>query len=301
MNFMQILTMPKREEKSPEWYSRRRKGIGGSDSAAVLGVSKWRTPYQVWEDKTGRAVKEEPNAAMRAGTTLEESIRKMYSNETGRTVYDPGFAVDSEYPFIIGDVDGLCDDRIVEIKNCRREWDEIPTEYFFQVQHYMRLFNKPFADLAVLFSGQDFRIFTIERQPELWDSILPIYKNFWECVETDTPPELETLEDVNKAFRISKDSSIVLDATAIDNLQRIKTLKETIANLQTQLSDYEFEVKSQLGENAVGTDASGKTLVTWRTSKPRETFDTKQFKEDCPAIYNQYLRTGNASRTFLIK
>lgn len=301
MNYMQVISMPNSIDHSAEWYARRKKGIGGSDSAAVLGVSKWRTPYQVWEDKTGRSEKVEPNEAMRAGTYMEKSIRELYSNETGRTVYDPGFAIDKEYPFIVGDVDGLCSDRILEIKNCRNEWDEIPIEYFFQVQHYMRLFDMPLADIAVMFYGQKFQIFTVERDKSLWETILPVYQEFWKCVETDTPPELETLDDVNRAYRNSRDSSVILDADAIDKLQRIKTLKKTIAGLQEQLDEYEFEVKNKMAENAIGTDANGKTLVTWKTTKPRETFNTKLFKEDNPGIYNQYLKVGESSRTFLIK
>ena len=301
MNYMQVISMPNSIDHSPEWYSRRKKGIGGSDSAAVLGVSKWKTPYQVWEDKTGRSEPTEPNQAMRAGTYLEKSIREMYSNETGKMVYDPGFSIDKEFPFIVGDVDGLCDDRILEIKNCRNEWEEIPIEYFFQVQHYMRLFDMPLADIAVLFHGQEFRIFTVERDESLWDTILPVYQEFWKCVETDTPPELETLDDVNRAYRYSKEASVILDADSIDKLQRIKTLKKTITGLKEQFSEYEFEVKNKMADNAIGTDESGKTLVTWRTSKPRETFDSKRFREDNPGIYNQYLKTGESSRTFLIK
>lgn len=301
MNYMQVISMPNNIDHSPEWYRRRKLGIGGSDSAAVLGVSKWRTPYWVWEDKTGRREPDEPNEAMKAGTYMEKSIREMYSNETGRTVYDPGFRIDAEYPFIVGDVDGLCSDRILEIKNCRNEWDEIPIEYFFQVQHYMRLFNMPLADIAVMFYGQKFQIFTVEAQTELWETIIPVYQEFWKCVETDTPPELETLDDVNRAYRNSQDSAVILDAETIKKLEKIKTLKKTIAELQEEVNDCEFAVKNQMAENAVGTDENGKTLVTWRTSKPRETFDAKLFREDNPGIYNQYLKTGVSSRTFLIK
>lgn len=302
-NYMEVLAMPNRRsgEHSQEWHARRRSGIGGSDSAAVLGESKWRTPYAVWAQKTGRAAATPPNTAMKAGTALEKVIREMYSNETGRTVYDPGFAVDEECPIIVGDVDGLCDDRVLEIKNSRYEWDEIPVDYFFQCQHYMRLFNKPFADLAVLFSGQDFRIFTIEAQPELWEMIIPVYREFWRCVETDTPPELETLADVNNAYRQSRDSSIVLNAQTIESVRNIQRLKDEIKELEMMISDLEFIVKKDMADNAVGTDANGKTIVTWKTSKPRTSFNSKQFQIDQPELYQQYLTTGSPSRTFLIK
>ena len=301
MRGMQILSMPNKIDHSPVWHARRKTGIGGSESAAVLGVSKWRTAYQVWLDKTGQAEPTEPNEAMRTGTILEKSIREMYSNETGRTVYDPGFKVDEEYPFIVGDVDGLCDDRFLEIKNSGYEWGEIPVDYFFQVQHYMRLHNKELADIAVLFHGQVFRIYTIERQDDLWKDILPIYEEFWRCVQSLTPPELTNLEDVNQAYRVSQETSVTLSDSAIQALDKIKAIRASIAEQEQTLSTLEFEIKRELGENATGLDASGRTLVTWKTTKPRETFDTKRFKTDNPSLYEQYRTTGNPSRPFLVK
>ena len=37
------------------WLDRRRAGIGGSDVAALLGLSRWKTPLDVFLDKTGRS------------------------------------------------------------------------------------------------------------------------------------------------------------------------------------------------------------------------------------------------------
>lgn len=301
MRGMQILSMPNKIDHSPVWHARRKTGIGGSESAAVLGVSKWRTAYQVWLDKTGQAEPTEPNEAMRTGTILEKSIREMYSNETGRTVYDPGFKVDEDYPFIVGDVDGLCDDRVVEIKNSGYEWDEIPVDYYFQVQHYMRLHKKDIADIAVLFHGQVFRIFTVKRQEDLWKDIIPIYTEFWNCVTSITPPELTNLEDVNTAYRQSQDTSITLSGTAIEALEKIKELKASIAEQEQIISSLEFNVKQELGENAVGTDENGRTLVTWRTSKETVTFDRKRFEAEHKDLFDEYKTTGATRRPFLVK
>lgn len=301
MRGMQVLSMPRSIEHDQFWHARRKAGIGGSEAAAVCGVSKWRTPYQVWLDKTGQAEPVEPNEAMITGTILEKSIREMYSNETGRTVYDPGFKVDDEYPFIVGDVDGLCDDRVLEIKNSGYEWDEIPVDYYFQVQHYMRLHKKDIADIAVLFHGQVFRIFTVERQEDLWKDIIPIYEDFWKCVTTMTPPELTNLEDVNTAYRQSQDTSITLSGTAIESLEKIKELKAKIAEQEQIISTLEFNVKQELGENAVGTDENGRTLVTWRTSKETVTFNRKRFEAEHPELFDEYKTTGATRRPFLIK
>lgn len=301
MPYMQVLSMPQKIGHDQQWHDRRRKGIGGSESAAVLGLSKWKTPFEVWQDKTGKRPPIKANEAMTMGTMLEPAIRKRYSNETGRTVYDPGFKVDEQYPFIVGDVDGLCQDRILECKNSSYDWDEVPVDYYYQVQHYMRLHNKPLADIAVLIRGQHFQIFTVERDESIWTDILPIYEAFWDCVVKDVPPEITTLADVNSAYRQSKESSVMLSGAAMDSLQKLKNMRADIAAMQSQLEQLEFDIKSELGENAIGTDANGKTVVTWRTSAPRTCFDSKKLKEDNPDLYQKYLTTGSSSRTFLVK
>lgn len=302
-NVMPVLTMPKRFtlDHTPEWHTRRRQGIGGSESAAVLGESKWTTPYQIWRTKTGRDAPRPANEAMEAGITFEPAIREWYSNKTGRTVYDPGFARHEKYPFIIGNVDGICEDRILEIKNSGNEWDTLPTDYFFQVQHYMYLHNKRLADVAVVFRGQHFKIFTVEQDLSLWDYILPIYADFWRCVETDTPPDLSTLSDVDEAYRNSKESSIVLPPDVLAELTKIKTLKTQIAELEDEKAESELAVKKALKDNAIGTDANGKTVVTWRKTKSRKLFDSKQFKERHPEMYDEFITENEGSRPFLVK
>lgn len=303
-NVMPVLTMPKRYaafDHTPDWHQKRRQGIGGSEAAAVLGESKWATPYQIWRAKTGRDAPRPANEAMEAGITFEPAIREWYSNKTGRTVYDPGFTKHEKYPFIVGNVDGLCEDRVLEIKNSGYEWDTIPTDYFFQVQHYMYLHQKRFADLAVVFRGQHFKIFTVEQDLSLWDYILPIYADFWRCVETDTPPDLSTLSDVDEAYRNSKESSIILPQDVLVELEKIKALKTQIAELEDEKSESELAVKQALKDNAIGTDANGKTVVTWRTSKPRRTFDSKRFREENPEMYDEYITENEGTRPFLVK
>ena len=55
-----------------EWLERRRKTIGGSDAAGIVGLSKWASPFSVWADKTGRAEEKAATEAMRQGRDLED-------------------------------------------------------------------------------------------------------------------------------------------------------------------------------------------------------------------------------------
>lgn len=66
-----------------EWHEQRRAGIGGSDVAALLGLSKWKSPYQLFLEKTGNAPPQEDNEAMYWGRMLEPVIRDAYEEKTG--------------------------------------------------------------------------------------------------------------------------------------------------------------------------------------------------------------------------
>ena len=67
---------------STEWHAYRTSMRNASESAAVLGVSPWTTPYQLWLIKTGRLVPA-ANAAMMRGTELEPAARSAYEAKTG--------------------------------------------------------------------------------------------------------------------------------------------------------------------------------------------------------------------------
>ena len=70
-----------------EWLERRRKTIGGSDAAGIVGLSKWASPFSVWADKTGRTVEKADTEAMRQGRDLEDYVARRWMEKTGKRVY----------------------------------------------------------------------------------------------------------------------------------------------------------------------------------------------------------------------
>ena len=68
---------------SIDWHKARRKGLGGSDIAAILGISKWRTPMDVWVEKMGLVEPSEESYAMMRGRILEDAIAQWYGEFTG--------------------------------------------------------------------------------------------------------------------------------------------------------------------------------------------------------------------------
>jgi len=188
---------------------RRRSGIGGSDAAAILGVSPWASALGVWQEKRGLSDGFDPSERMIWGTRLEDAVRKGYAEDTGYHVQRTGFRRHKEYDFLIGHPDGMTDDRILEIKVTAMMGDgwgepgsaDIPSHYACQVQHYMMLMDVPLCDLAALVGGRQMNIYTIPADKPFQQALLDEEALFWELVKSGTPPAPDGSADAGKALR----------------------------------------------------------------------------------------------------
>jgi putative phage-type endonuclease len=189
---------------SPEWHAHRRCLRNASETPAVLGISPWVTPYQLWLLKTGRA---EPvvNAPMRNGTALEPLARHAYEVETG-TVVQPLVLQDGLYS---ASLDGMTldGDLIVEIKVPFRGRDstlwqsvaggEVPAHYLMQIQHQLMVSGTSKAHLWV-FDGQRGLLHSIEPEPTMAATIRQAWDSFQGFLDTDTPPPLVDADTVHR-------------------------------------------------------------------------------------------------------
>lgn len=189
----------------------RKKGIGASDCAAAMGLNPYMTPYQLWRLKTGRDEAQPTNDLQLCGQLHEETVSKLYEikkkvklRKVIRTLYH------KYYPFILCHLDRKINGmkKFVECKFARfvmDTWGEsgsdiIPDHYYMQVQHCLAITGYKEADLAVLIGGYDFRTYTLPRNEPVIEKIIHDLTYFWGCVETDTPPEIQTHEDVLLAY-----------------------------------------------------------------------------------------------------
>ena len=91
-----------------EWLEHRRRSIGGSDAAAIIGLNPWASPYSVWADKLGLIPPKEDNEAMRLGRDLEEYVAKRFCEETGKRVRrENSIIINPDYPFAHANVDRI--------------------------------------------------------------------------------------------------------------------------------------------------------------------------------------------------
>lgn len=191
-----------------EWHAHRAQSRNASETPAVLGVSPWQTPYQLWLLKTGRA-EQKVTPAMQRGTELEPAARAAYEAQTGNLM-EPLVLVDGDYS---ASLDGITlpGDLILEIKcpykgQASTLWQsvsagEVPDYYGWQIEHQLMVSGAKLAHLWV-FDGTQGLLLEVAARPERWPEIHAAWDKFAGFLKTDTPPPLS-----ERDTRVREDSA----------------------------------------------------------------------------------------------
>lgn len=202
-----------------EWLEERKKGIGGSDAATILGLNPYKTNMQLWEEKTGRRQAEDISEKeyVKYGTNAEDLLRELFKLDYPKyeVKYDENTIIKHpKYPFLFASLDGTLIDKetgemgILEIKTTnilqsmqKEKWKEkIPDNYYCQVLHYLNVTGYSFvilkAQLKYEYDGEiklDTRHYKILREEVIEDIKMLEEKEieFWiKYVETGIRPPL---------------------------------------------------------------------------------------------------------------
>lgn len=295
-----------------EWLNNRRAGIGGSDVAPLLGLSKWKTPLDVYLDKRGESAQEQADSEpMFWGRALEPVIRQTYADRTGRTVSVPTEILrHPTHAFMLANVDGLTDDRrVFEAKTARTGdgWgdpgtDEVPDAYALQVQHYLAVTGFQIADVAVLIGGSDFRLYHIEADAGLQGDLIEAEAEFWQRVLDGNPPEPVTFSEVQQRFGLSATTgSVEADASTVAAWDALRQIRAAMKSQEAAEDDLKAHLMRSLGDAGDTLTHQGKTLVTWKLAKAPERFDAASFKKAHPDLAAAFTVAGTPSRRLLIK
>lgn len=296
-----------------EWLKLRKKGIGGSDAAAVAGLNKWKSPIQVYMEKLDEAPEVVRNEeSMYWGNVMEDIVAHEFSRRTGLKVRRRNAILKHpKHEFMLANVDRLIVGRKegLECKTAseyaKEEWkdDEIPVAYLLQCQHYMAVTGYDAWWIAVLIGGNKFVYKRIERDDELINYLIEIEKNFWENhVLKGIPPEIDGTEAsqqfLNSLYPESiPESEVELPSEADQLFDAIEVIKTEIQELEQKRLEYENKIKQMIGEHEKA--YSNRFMVTWKTINSNR-FDSKRFKKDYPELFNQYAKPSSYRR-FTIK
>jgi len=277
-----------------DWLAQRRKTIGGSDAAAIVGLSRYSTPYTIFMDKTGRLPDKPDTEAMRLGRDLEDYVAKRWQEATGKKVrrlqamlYNP------MYPFAHADVDRMVigEDAGLECKTTStldvKQFNgvEFPEKYYAQCVHYLAVTGVKRWYLAVLVFGRGFFEFTLERDQLEIDALMTAEAEFWtENVAKDNPPPPDGSQATTDALQViyaeSKDEERDLFGreTMLDEYMQLKRQKRAI---EDRMGEIENSLKEDLQEAERG--RCGSYTISWK-SQQRSTFQPKAFAQAYPNI-----------------
>ena len=296
-----------------DWLDYRKQGIGGSDAAVVCGVSRYKSPVELWMEKTGQLPAQEAGEAAYWGHQLEELVRTEFTKRTGIEVeHRMELLRSDEHPFMQANLDGTgvhpelgpC---IFEAKTASAfkagEWEDgIPDEYFLQVQHYMAVTGYKGTYIAALIGGNTFRWKFISRDEGLIAMLVQLEADFWQHVQNETPPPLDGSSASARflAERFPNSMSnfrIELPNQAEQLIQQYDEASQQIKLLTERKQEAENLLKEMLGSHETGT--TGDHLVTWK-NVIQERLDTKTLKAEHPTLYKKYANQTSCRR-FTIK
>lgn len=294
-----------------QWLEHRRRGIGGSDAAAIAGLNPWKSPIEVYLEKIGEMPEQEDNEAMYWGRVLEDVVAKEFTERTGKRVRRRNAILHHpKYEFMIANVDrlvvgekvGLECKTVSEYGKDNWEDDKVPDYYILQCQHYMAVTGYKGWWIAALIGGNKFIYKYIERDEEIINYLIQIETEFWRMVENKTPPAVDGSKSSTEVLKIlypesEPDTEIVLPAEAEDLIVAYERAVEEEKAAKERKEEAANKLKALLGEYETGKISD--KLVSWKTIKSSK-LDTKAIKETCPDIYQKFIKE-NTYRKFSIK
>lgn len=310
------------QEERNAWLEERKTGIGGSEAAAIMGISPWATPATIWLDKTGRGTPKEETEAMRIGTELEDFVARRYTQETGRRVQrfnkmiHKGCLLGNFDRLVIKDDEKVASyhdevrtDLLLECKTSSREWEDgVPLYYQTQVQHYMGLEPKlTAADVACLFLGRKhFEIYRVTRDEQVIEHMQKYITEWWDKhIVHDEMPKPTNETDCKLLWARSNPGKTVEGTSEIKGKLKLlaeykdeeKKLKETAYGLQS-------EIEAFMGDAEIIAAPNGKPWCTWKSAKDTVKVNWEALARSLGASDEQiaaYTTTTPGSRRFLTK
>ena len=297
-----------------EWLTERQNGVGGSEVSAVVGLSKWRSPFDVWLDKTSPIVEQPPTLPMELGTYLEDFIVDKYRQDTGNQVQtNLDYIAMEKAPWRRCNLDGLVtlpggDHGVLEAKTSgdSRSWGEpgsaeIPQDYFCQVQWNMHVAGLTWADVPVLFFDGSRRIecYHVEADNQFQAWMAEAVDEFWASVISGEPPEPTTGDEAAAMWpKHEPGKTVEVDEQIVLQLEQLKALKAESKKTSAAIKMIESELKVAIGDAEALADGE-RILATWKASTSKR-LDTSALKAAHKELCDEFTKT-TSSRRLLIK
>jgi putative phage-type endonuclease len=262
-----------------DWLDTRRTGLGGSDVAAICGLSRYKSPMEVFLDKLGEIPPIEDNPKMKAGRIMEPVVADWFAEETGMKVMKQNSIFQhKQHPHMLANIDRWIPGQNagLECKNtaeyCRGDWEgtQAPAEYVLQCNHYMAITGAERWYIAVLIGGWDFQWRVIERDEALIQNLITIEHDFWhDHVLTKNPPAFshQDTDYLKETYKDSiAESSLDLPEESYSIIEQLFEAKKAKDNALVMEEMAKNQIKGIMG-NKEKAYWQGELKFTWKANK----------------------------------
>ena len=247
------------------WLQKRKSTVGSSEIITIAGLNSFKTPLELWAEKTGRIPAQEDNDYMRLGRHMESFIGDLFARRTEKKVSkssslfakkgdewataSPDYYILTEIQY---DAEGLGTQDVLGVVECKnvnwrslKDWenDNIPNYAYLQTQWQLGVLGLEQGHVAGLVGASPDTFFTPEVifSQELFDQLLEMAFKFLDNVTKDIPPEatgsdIKLLEKITKR---EKEKAIILPDDLIKEVNAFNTIKENVSALNADIRKFE--------------------------------------------------------------
>lgn len=272
------------EHDTPEWHGIRSRGLGGSEVAAVIGLSPWVSKFTLWHHKAGNLPPQKANQSMDWGHRLEPVVADVFTERHLGLFYvaSMGTMCHENRRWQLASVDRLLRDNhgpmgVLEVKTADAhdapQWgpsgtDAIPPYYRCQAMWYLDTLELPVSHIAVLIGGNDYREYVIEYVKDEAEWLREEGRVFWQSVLDDQPPAIDESDSTYQAIRalhpdLQGPLEIPIDPIAFETWLRAADESKAQAAIAQQAKNV---VANQMGTARYGT-VYGERVVIRQSNK----------------------------------
>lgn len=338
LDYQPLVLVCTKDQPNDEWLEYRRRGIGGSDASAVLGISPFGTARDLYYEKINVVTANEPEnwVALKVGKLLEPLVAEIFEHKTSIKAYERKYMFQHPlYPWMLADLDYLVTlpdgtTAILEIKttnyNARENWfyngkEIVPAYYEAQGRHYMAVMNIDRVYYCCLYGNNEREalIRHIDRDMAYESELIALESYFWhENVLVRNPPPFTEdgeliMETLRRQHGLSDKDAPPVQLTSLQfakvarylELQQEKKLHDSEAKrIEAEMNRLKALIAAEMGKSctAVYEDAGENYTISFSSVRkpiiPKEGLE--RMKELHPEIYAKYA-TISESRRFYVK
>lgn len=300
--------------------ARRAQGITATDVVALCGLSKYRSPLDVYLEKKGQGAGLTSTPA-RIGSRLEAVICDLYAEEQGPDVVlkEMGTCGHPTIPWALATPDREVlagwDDWLLEAKSRSYRTaldfgesgtDQVPPDVLAQVHWQMFVTGRQRCDVALLVDAHDFRVYRVPADAEAADLLRETAERFWfDHVLAEVPPQVDGSESSHRflaeRFRSHTDELVLATPEQEQLIAELREVRDQIKVFEGAESTIQALLKEAIGANAGIISAAGHK-ITWKATRDSLAIDWKGIVEEIgasPDVVARHTTTKPGVRRFL--